>query len=274
MKDTPLGTSEIADVNGLLCRGFYSTAFQPILHTGTRSQFGFEALLRGPAGTPLAMPARVFDYCEAGDPSLLLRLDKACIGSAVRTARLLPQEEQLFINIHGNTALTLSPVIFMRLLEELGIDPGRIIFEISERTSEKNIREVAVKLAAFRAHGIRVALDDVGVGHPWLSHLLWLEPDFVKLDRALITGIDGNLRQKRLVGALVPMVDRMGATLIAEGIETPEEHEALVELGVALVQGYYFGMPMPADMYTGGSCGLDFCPVSGLSDFFPAQEAW
>lgn len=273
--DATLEAREAADVDGLLCRGFYSTAFQPILHTTDRAAFGFEALLRGPKGTALAMPSRIFDYCELGDPSLLLRLDKACIGSAVRTARLLPEADRIFINIHGNTALTLSPDLFMRLLGELGIAPGRIVFEISERTSQDNIREIARKLLPFRAKGVGIALDDVGVGHPWLSHLLWLEPDFVKLDRALITGIDENARQKALVGALVPMVERMGATLIAEGIETRDEHRALKGLGVAFVQGYHFGLPLPASMWTAGdACRVDYMPVSGLSDFFPAQERW
>lgn len=253
-----LGMAEIEDINRLISRGFFSMAFQPIMHTVTSKPFGFEALLRGPAGTPLAEPCRVFGSENVLGDEMLARLDKACIGSAARTGRVLAANHLLFINVNGNTLRRLSSRIFLNLLSELNVSPKSIVLEISERTSSENADEICERLAAFRAAGVRVALDDVGLHRPWLWCLLLLEPDFLKIDRALVTGIHSDTRKRDIVHGLSLFAEKVGATLIAEGIEVEEEHAALAEIGIPYVQGYHYGRPQPAGKWA------DICGTHGL----------
>lgn len=100
----------IGSIYSLMSRGFYSTAFQPIVDTGSGQAIGYESLLRGPEDTPLADPGRLFNEAGYLPESIRLKLDRACIDSAVRTGRNLPNDTLLFINILGSTLIQLNRV--------------------------------------------------------------------------------------------------------------------------------------------------------------------
>ena len=247
---------KMMSVAELLRRGFYSMAFQPIYDTASLVPFGFEALLRGPAGTPLANPGKVFgDGCSLAD-ELLFELDMACVGSAVRTGRRLPGKSLIFINIHGGTAPRLAEEAkdLLKLLRDLGVEPSRVVFEVSEGASQESLNETAENLKVFRREGVKVALDDVGSRHPWLHHMLWLEPDFIKLDRTLISGIDTCEKKQALTQGLSFLARQMKSRVVAEGVETRQEMQALRLLDVPLAQGFLLGRPMRADNWR-GICG-------------------
>jgi EAL domain-containing protein (putative c-di-GMP-specific phosphodiesterase class I) len=237
-------------VSDLMAKGFHSTAFQPVVSTATMRPMGFEALLRGPEGTPFAEPGGLFRNSGLLPADLMFQLDMACLGSAVRTGRNLPREAKLFINILGDTLQHLAINIedFGGLLDDLEIEPGRIVFEISGDASQNDTRDIARCLYRFRRMDVCIALDDIGIQHPYFHRMLLLEPDYLKIDRTFIQGIDTYGRKQDLVHGMVYMADRMAAQLVAEGVETTAEFQALGVLGIHNVQGYLFGHPVSADM--------------------------
>jgi EAL domain-containing protein (putative c-di-GMP-specific phosphodiesterase class I) len=246
----------IGSIYSLMFRGFYSTAFQPIVDTGSGRAIGYESLLRGPEGTPLADPGRLFNEDNYLPESVRIKLDRACIDSAVRTGKNLPDDTLLFINILGSTLIQLSAQRsdFIALLGQLGIEPGRIVFELSETTSRAMTDELTKCIRRLQQAGMRVALDDIGVRSPYLYHLLCLEPEFLKLDRLFVQGVDRDPRKQLLVDCMARMAERMGVRLIAEGIETAEEFAAMRSLNVPMSQGYYLGRPKPAGHWLADGC--------------------
>ena len=252
----------VSTIMSLLCRGFYSTAFQPIVDTGTKVSVGYESLLRGPEGTLLADPGRLFNEVGYLPEDTRLTLDRACIDSAVRTGKNLPDKTLIFINIMGATMVRMTSMLneFLSLLGELQIDPSRIVFEVSETTNRELTEHISAVLHLLRRAGIRVALDDIGVRSPYLYHLLYLEPEFIKLDRIFVKGIDRDSRKQDLVHCMTNMAKTMGARLIAEGIETEKEFDVMKALGVPLSQGYFLGRPQPAKQWQ--LAGAVRCPGS------------
>jgi EAL domain-containing protein (putative c-di-GMP-specific phosphodiesterase class I) len=105
----------------------------------------------------------------------------------------------------------------------------------------------AVRAAIASCPGVRIAVDDAGAGYASLRHILELQPDFVKLDIGLVHNIDTDPARQALAAGLRHYADQTGTTLIAEGVETLAERDALARLGVPLAQGYLFGRPGPAD---------------------------
>lgn len=238
-------------VNDLLCRGFYSMAFQPIMDVRTKRHFGFEALLRGPKGTPLEHPGELFSRPGPLSDYFLSRVDMACIWAAVRTGRMLPTNTSLFINIVGSSVPCLLQKYseFFGLLDKLKIDPRRIVLEISEKTDSAKITSISHMLYKFRESGIRIALDDVGTCSPWLYHIMCLEPDFVKVDRTFIKGINTFGIKQDLVHGLSNMLRQMEIHLIAEGVETDHEWRTIINLEVPFAQGFRLGYPLPAEKW-------------------------
>jgi len=114
--------------------------------------------------------------------------------------------------------------------------------------------DLALCIRHLHRAGIRVALDDIGVRSPYLYHLLCLEPEFLKMDRLFVQDIDRNPRKQILVDSMARMAERMGARLIAEGIETAGEFAIMKALSVPMSQGYYLGRPRPAGQWLAAGC--------------------
>lgn len=242
--------SGIADmVRDLLYRGFYSTAFQPIVDMERGLTMGFEALLRGPEMTPLSNPGRLFNKQGVLPQDALLALDMACITSALKTGKNLPDEYRIFINVLCGTIhhMLRDTGSILSMIEEVGIDPSRIVFELSETTGVDGLEGVSECICKLSGAGIKIALDDIGVRSPYLYHLLYLEPEYMKIDRLFIKNIDQDGRKQALVESMVHMASRMGAKIIAEGVEHEAEYRTLRSLGIQYVQGFFIGRPGPAD---------------------------
>ena len=240
------------EVSRLLSHGFLSMAFQPIVEIETGRKLGFEALLRGPRGTPLSLPGILFGSGRALSGDVLRQLDLACVDAALRSGGALPKGALLFINVQTG-ATSLAGRELFSLMEALEIDPTSVVLEISETLADgERAREVAKRLLPFRRQGVRLALDDVGVGVPWLSHLLHLEPEWVKVDRSFVRNVHRSPRMADLLFGLREMAGRMGALVIAEGIESAEDARALSRVGIPLGQGRRFGRPAPAEAWLDG----------------------
>ncbi|MDX1582460.1 MAG: EAL domain-containing protein [Thermoanaerobaculia bacterium] len=199
---------------------------------------GTEILMRGPAGAPYEMPTLAF--AMAATLGALDRLDNNCIESASRVVC----DGHLFINVHPETLAHRSR--FWDLIGMFGTDgyraPGEIVFEIVEHSPARE-SDLPDALKELRALGFRIAIDDLGEGMSGLRRLVEVEPDFVKIDRFFINGIDRAPRKRSVVQSIAALAESTGASVIAEGIETEDELEVVRDAGVRLCQGYYFGKP-------------------------------
>ncbi len=141
--------------------------------------------------------------------------------------------------------INLSPEVAVQRVREAldGVDPARVVLELTEYAPVADYDTLAAALEPLRATGMRLAVDDAGAGYSSMSHVLRLKPDIVKIDMALVRDVDTDPIRQALVVALVRFADAAGSRVVAEGIETHAELMTLVELGVPLGQGYLFGQP-------------------------------
>ncbi len=215
-------------------------AFQPIIDGFERRAFGFEALVRS-KHPELSNPGALF-----GAATKLGRLHD--LGRTIRRhvgerAREFPSSALVFVNVHP--ADLADPALYDPR-EPLSRMAPRVVLEITERTSLDDVDDLRGRIQRLRALGFRIAVDDLGAGYAGLASIGQLEPDVVKLDMALIRGIDGDARKARLVGALISACRRdLSIEVVAEGIETEGEERALLALGARMLQGYRFGRPRP-----------------------------
>ncbi|MBV9947545.1 MAG: EAL domain-containing protein [Myxococcales bacterium] len=215
-------------------------AYQPIVSWSRRSVFGYEALLRSrePA---LPHPGAVLDAAE--------RLDRLHeLGQSIRTlaAEPVPRMEarqMLFVNLHTQDLLDEDLFDARGALAQIA---DRVVLEITERASLHAIRDVQSRIARLRGMGYRIAVDDLGAGYAGLTSFAQLEPEVVKLDMSLVRGVHTQATKQTLVRTMISMCREMGMQVVAEGIETPEEREAIVDAGCDLLQGYLFAKPGPA----------------------------
>lgn len=212
--------------------------YHPIVVATTREIFGYEALARG-AMRSLRSPEVMFDVAAEAD--LIWELSRLCRDRAIEGMDTrLEAGQLLFLNVDPHD---FSDPAFT----EKGVtDPSRVVIEITERTAIKDYPKFRERLKTFREHGFRFAVDDAGSGYAGLGSIANLEPDFIKLDISLITGIDTNFIKQNLVQTMVRFANDHGAMVIAEGVERAEEFAAVQELGVHLVQGFFLHRPQRA----------------------------
>ena len=216
-------------------------AFQPIVRSQGGSIFGYEALLRSDEPL-LSSPLKVLAAAEA-----LGRMDD--VGHAVRraVANSLAQHpgrtEAIFVNLHPSE---LRSDLLCAATEPLRRSAGRIVLEVTERTSLSMGPELSEEVRLLRAAGYRVAIDDLGEGYAGLSWLAHLRPDIAKIDMSLVRDIHRSPLQREIVGSLINVCRRAGITALGEGVESAEEAELLTDLGCDLLQGYFFAKPGPA----------------------------
>ncbi len=214
-------------------------AFQPIVDIEMRKVFAYEALVRGSkgegAGTILS---RIND-------ENIHSFDQLCRATAIRIATGLGIDSLLSINFLPNAVY--NPVNCLRATltaaERYGLPKERLIFEVTESEEIIDRSHLANIIREYRKLGIGVAIDDFGAGHSGLNLLAEVEPDIVKLDRFLITDIDKDKRKQAIVRSLISLCADLQMKVICEGIETNVEYTTLRDLGVRLMQGYYFAHP-------------------------------
>lgn len=213
-------------------------AFQPIANLQTGQVVGYEALARFRA-EPTRPPNEWF--AEAQCVGLLAQLEIAAMRSALSQLAAFRPSAFLSINVSPGTATTPE---FAALVAQFA--GHRMVLELTEHSPIEDYSALVPALDALRDRGVRVAVDDTGAGYSSLRHVLRLRPDVLKLDIALTQGIDGDPARRALATALVAFSHEIGATIVAEGIETAAELQTLARLGVALGQGYLLGRPAPA----------------------------
>ena len=241
-----------------------ATVFQPVVNLRNRAVLGLEALSRGPEGTLFHAPLRLFALAEESD--LAFELDRKCRRRALSCARSLPAGKKLFINVLPSALYDpeFQGESLIAQLEPLGLAPDRIVLEITEKYAIENYDVFAESLAEFKRLGFQIAVDDVGAGYSGLEKIARLEPNYLKLDRELIKDIDSSYIRREMSRALKAFADKIGSTIIAEGIEREAELATLVELGIEFGQGFLLARPAPpcprSSRRTAGRRGLSASP--------------
>jgi EAL domain-containing protein (putative c-di-GMP-specific phosphodiesterase class I) len=214
-------------------------AYQPVISVSEARTFGYEAFMR-----------------SSDDVS---PLPNTIVRAAERSRRVAEIERK----VRETTALAMSQadpswVFFVNLhprdlLDDLLYDEesplsqyaSRVALEITERAALEAIPNLRERARDLRRMGYRLSLDDLGAGYGGLSSFVALEPEFVKLDMALVRSVDVIEGKRQVVGSLTRLCSEIGARVVAEGVETPGERDTLIALGCDLLQGPLYGMPAP-----------------------------
>jgi EAL domain-containing protein (putative c-di-GMP-specific phosphodiesterase class I)/GGDEF domain-containing protein len=218
--------------------------FQPIASLAEAMVMGYESLIRGPSGSELARPDRLFAAAHAEGCALDLEL--YCFRAAVCEFVRSGAKGQLFVNLSAEALLALPAkdlgdmASFSR---RFGLLPSQITIELTEHTRVRSNAELAAAFSPLREAGVKLALDDFGDGHSSLRSWTELEPDFVKVDKHFVQGIHASNRQLDIMRVYLFVSERFGGALIAEGIEAHEDLKVLRDLGIGFGQGYLLGRP-------------------------------
>jgi EAL domain-containing protein (putative c-di-GMP-specific phosphodiesterase class I) len=234
-----------AEARAILEAGALTTHFQPIVDMEHGTIMGYEALTRGPAKSPLEGPDALFTTCQ--EARLQSELDRLCRCTAVRNARGIDRSQKLFLNSLPESlgAPGFADGGFREALSEAALEPRHLVLEITERTSIDDFEAFGRGLEPLRRQGFLLAIDDVGTGYSSLQTLTEVQPEFIKVDLSLVKNIHRSLIKQELVHSLLQVGARIGAQVIAEGIEVEEEARALRRCGVRYGQGYLFARPGP-----------------------------
>ncbi len=222
-------------VQDTIDRRRFSCVFQPIVDLSSGEAVGVEALSRF-FGEPLQAPDRWF--ADAQRANLGLELELAIARAALEEVDALPDGAFLSVNLSPSSLTSAYP-----LVADAG--PRRLVIEVTEHAVIDDYEALRPHIAKLRAAGGRLAVDDAGAGFASLRHTLQLEPEFLKLDISLTRGIDHDRGRRALAVGLIGFARELGSEIIAEGIETREQLDALRSLGVRRGQGLYLAAPGP-----------------------------
>ncbi|UCG12167.1 MAG: EAL domain-containing protein, partial [Deltaproteobacteria bacterium] len=218
------------------------TLYQPIVDLWNKEIIGYEALSRGPTNE-FEDPDYLFKIASEADA--IWRLERLCRLQAFKGACQLQDGKLLFVNVEPHaiydpkfrSSETLSQ------MAESGLTPERVVIELTEHTAMMDFPEFRQTLQLFKALGFKVAIDDMGSGYSSLQSIAELCPDFIKMDMSLTRNLHLDPIKQELVSTIARFSEKIGMTIIIEGVETAAELEALKKLGIRFAQGFYFAFP-------------------------------
>lgn len=224
------------------------TVFQPIVDCRTAVPIGAEALSRFGHVEPAMTPDLWF--FEATRLGLGVEFELAAAELALRAGSDLPCDIYLSVNL---SPAAIASGRLEDLLGRSGWSPARLVLEITEHACISDYRTLTNALRELRRRGLKLAIDDAGAGYASFRHILALAPDFIKLDRSLVADIDIDPARQALTNAVVRFADDIGASVVAEGVETDEDLAVVCGLGVRAAQGYFTGRPVLVSAWTARS---------------------
>lgn len=217
----------------------YDIVYQPIKSVNNQRVKGYESLCRF-RGEPYRPPNLWFD--DALHAGMQCELEVAVIEKALRALNDLPNDVYLSVNASPDTV---AAGVLRKAFESW--PAHRIVLEVTEHCIASDYDLLFAELKILRNTGVRVAIDDAGAGYSGLQHIVQIHPDIIKLDISLTTSIDTDVVRRSLGAALVGFGCEIGAAIVAEGVETQEELDALNALDVPYAQGYFLDRPAPLD---------------------------
>lgn len=223
--------------------GLITTVYQPIVNLERSTICAYEALTRTLPGSAFANPSVLFDAAEAC--GMLWDLEMVTRRQALRQAADWPSGVLLFLNCTPQVIADdrFSDTLMAELKQTPGLSPHRIVLEVTERSENQHVEGLHRQTLRLQQHGFQLAIDDVGAGTSGLNRIMLLRPQWLKLDRELVEGIDLDPVKTNLVRFLAHFARLSGVTMIGEGIEREGELEQLIRLGVHCAQGYLIGRP-------------------------------
>lgn len=246
------------ELDMVLSLGRLTPLYQPVIACREASVFGYEALIRGPSDSPLHSPLNLFD--AASRAGRLAELDLLCRQVAIRQFAQLALPGRLFLNVTPQVVVEkdFPTGATLAFLAEAGLAPERVVIELTEQFPIHDYDVMRAAVEHYRAIGLSIAIDDLGAGYSSLRHWSELKPDFVKLDRHFVQGVDQDSGKRQFIRSILELSKSMGSRVIAEGIETLEEYRNLWSMGLELGQGYYFARPQA-------------CPPRVIGNLLPAN---
>ena len=233
--------TESSLLDRILEPGALTAVFQPVFDIGeggTLRLHAFEGLTRGPVGTNLEGGDVLFEYVRRKRQQDVV--DRLCVGRVFATSKELLADAPISVNVHASTIGRDDTFVqfFTGSAATHGVALNRIIVEVVEHIGLWDSRQFLRALDLLRAVGVRIALDDVGIGQSNFKRILDCKPEYLKIDRYFVHGINADPARRAIVESIVLLGDRFGSLVIAEGVQDPEDLEVITSLGVPLAQGW------------------------------------
>lgn len=226
----------------LLASRLIYAVYQPVVDIIKRRVIGWEALSRPSNGS--------FDNIEqifkaAYEAESVWRLERLCRERAMEGLPTLPEGQLLFLNVEPDSIYDpqFRSERTLELLQQASLTPDRVVLEMTEHSAVRDFTAFRQTLNYFRSLGFRLAIDDMGSGYSALVSVAEIQPEFVKIDMSLIRGLHSHPLKRELVDTITRFSRRAGIEVVAEGIEQPEELDALRQVGISLAQGYLIAPP-------------------------------
>ncbi len=217
--------------------------YQPIHSLRTGRVLGYEGLVRPRAGSTFANATAMFVAAEATGHTV--ELDLASLDVVLAGARSIADDLYLSVNLSPRSLESdaFQPQELLVLARKWNIDPTRLVLELTERETVEDMSRLRSALDMLRDHGVRIAADDVGAGNAGLRLLRELSFDIMKIDLSLVQAGTHDDSSEAVLGALKALATRQGQTIVAEGVETPDQLVAVIELGCDAAQGFLLHRP-------------------------------
>ena len=231
-------TRELRDI---IRRKRVTTLFQPIVWANDLTVFGYEILTRGPAGSSFRNSDMLFSF--AREAKLAWALEAIALEGALKRLRQVDLGERKFLLNLEAEMFGESEFRIHEMVSYFAEHRGNFVFELTERAAIEDYAQFRELLNEFREKGIEVAIDDAGSGYASLEAIAALAPDYLKITKSLVSTLAEEPIKQDLVKMLVELGRKVGAKTLAEGIETEDEYVTCRNLGIDLIQGYYFAHP-------------------------------
>lgn len=236
-------TKDNENIDDIIAEEKIRTLFQPIVSLTDAGIIGYEALSRGPKGSRLEQPNMLFG--AASEHNRLWELEYLCRLKAIERSKEISKAKKIFINVDPKVILDERYKIGFtkEFLAVHSINPTNIIFEITERTCIEDYKGFLKVINNYVEQGYKIAIDDTGAGYSGLRMLAEVHPQYIKIDMELVRDIDKKTINQALIKALRDFAYSTNMHLIAEGIETVNELNTLMDLDIEYGQGYLFQKP-------------------------------
>ncbi len=233
-------TDEI--ISGIIDRKDIIVEFQPIYSLNTRKFIGLEALARGKYGDKIISPYFLFEYAKKN--GMTLTLDRICREKAMKAFSTENRGASLFINFETSVLndITSGTGEILRTSEEYGLSPQNVVIELNG-SRVKDSYNLMMFVDFYRSKGFLIALDNVSAGLDTLNQVMLINPDIIKIDRAIVSRIEDSSYNQEVFRSVVNTAKQMGAMTVAEGVETVDEVLTCMLIGVDYFQGFYFQKP-------------------------------
>jgi EAL domain-containing protein (putative c-di-GMP-specific phosphodiesterase class I) len=236
------------DLGEALARNEFVLHYQPIVEVSTGRPVGVEALLRWDhPRRGRVEPMQFIPLAE--ETELIIPIGRWVLMEACRRAvELDPRPDGLEIAVNVSAIQLRDPGLVddvQRALDSAGLDPSRLILELTESAVISDLEAAAITLCELRTHGVRIALDDFGAGYASLQHLRAFPVDIVKLDRSFV--VSSLEHDSTVLSGLIEMASNLGMETVGEGIEEPSQLDMLRSLHCRYAQGFLIARPMPSD---------------------------